>query len=772
MGRMTARSMLLWTALAIAASHPAQSQSPGADAVRGAISGRAASELSRGQADSSFGRLVKLSLSVGATKGQFKSARYQQNDHVLLQQFADGTLLVWDFDQGGQVDEFKLPAAAIPVHYDEKTSHLYIISDSRLYRVRRSEGTGPAMEVVVDRGARTGASSGDGNSMFVATAAGSVIKMTADGKTLWQKEATAGGAREIISNQEGTQVVVLGDAGDVIALDEAKSVKLALPGVTRLIDFDRAGKQFTVVAGREILTISTEGQITGKIALEGAVQSVSRNMPGDRYVAVAGDGRLSLSRGAAWNTVDQGVRYAAFLDGKRYLYVKDNGVAYLRALDVDHYLLSLVPSTSGWVIVDHEGRYDGTVGGTKDVSWKAGGEALNMDQFFENYYRPGLLASYLKEQDGELARVPANFKEGVYLAPRVELDFPEGKMIAGKEFRVVAVGQSRGGTFAEGIRLFHNGKRLPLKARIGTQTVKKGEQLLLVEVFAFVPVAGLNEVYAEASNSSGVTGRSEVRKVLSEGTQPAGKLRIVGVGVDKYQDSSMNLSYAVTDVNALLTRIDAGAKGFYKEIVIQRLADEGATRGGVRTLLESLQQADPQDSLLVILAGHGDTTDGEWYFMPHDTKPGALSASSISAREIQDALVNSPAKQIFLVVDACNSGAGIDSFNRYRNFQRRFAQQVGRSAGVAVLTAARRDQGALEARDIGHGLFTYTLLEGLAGAADTTPRDSKVSAHEIAQYVADNLRQKALKLTGPYRLRQDPAHFVIGSDFLVSNVGR
>jgi uncharacterized caspase-like protein len=234
----------------------------------------------------------------------------------------------------------------------------------------------------------------------------------------------------------------------------------------------------------------------------------------------------------------------------------------------------------------------------------------------------------------------------------------------------------------------------------------------------------------------------------------------------------MNLTYAVTDVNALLARIDAGAKGFYREVVVQKLSDEGATRGGVRTLLESLQQADPQDSLLVILAGHGDTTDGEWYFMPHDTKPNALSSTSISARELQDALVNSPAKQIFLVVDACNSGAGIDSFNRYRNFQRRFAQQVGRSAGVAVLTAARRDQGALEARDIGHGLFTYTLLEGLAGAADTTPRDSKVSAHEIAQYVADNLRQKALKLTGPYRVRQDPAHFVIGSDFLVSSVGR
>ncbi len=124
------------------------------------------------------------------------------------------------------------------------------------------------------------------------------------------------------------------------------------------------------------------------------------------------------------------------------------------------------------------------------------------------------------------------------------------------------------------------------------------------------------------------------------------------------------------------------------------------------------------------------------------------------------------------MVDACNSGAGIDSFNRYRAFQRRFAQQVGRNAGLSVLTATRRDQLAAEVPQLGHGLFTHTVLEGLGGAADNSPSDGRISAHELANFVGQNLERKARPFLESHRLTQSPAHFVIGSDFLISDVGR
>jgi uncharacterized caspase-like protein len=180
--------------------------------------------------------------------------------------------------------------------------------------------------------------------------------------------------------------------------------------------------------------------------------------------------------------------------------------------------------------------------------------------------------------------------------------------------------------------------------------------------------------------------------------------------------------------------------------------------------------------------------------------PKKLSETAISARELQDALVNSPAKKIMLMVDACHSGAGIDSFNRYREFLRRFVQQVGRSAGITVLTAARRDQLAAEAPHLGHGLFTYIVLEGLGGLADTNPRDGQITAHELAGYVGDNLEKRGAILLEPPPTReadgprniaaasatkpaasaepqasaheQSPAYFVIGSDFPIANLGR
>lgn len=762
----------VWAVLLALYAHAALAQMPGADVLRGNIGDRVQSELGRGQAESIYGRLVKPSLTIGATRGQLKTALYQRSNSILLHHFTNGTLLVWDFEQGAQVDELALPAEAVPVYYDATAAHLYAISRSSLVRVRRSGGATPATEVLLDQGVTAAAASGDGRWIFAGTAAGELVKMAADGKVAWRRKAFGAGVREVTANSDGAHAAALSSAGEVVGLDETGSTRLAPSGIARLVGYDRTGQHVKLLSDRGVVSVPAKGGAATQQPIGGSVESVSMNDQGDRYIAIMRGGRLTVAAGSGLTTVDEGVKYGAFLDNKRYLYVKNNGVTYLRSLDLAHYLLSIVPSPSGWAIVDHEGRYDGTVVGSKDISWKADAEVMSLDQFFEAYYQPGLLASYLREQEGELSKPPADVKRGIYPSPKIELDFPEKTMRVGKEFRVVAIAQSRGGEFSGEIRLFHNGKRLPPKGKVGSQIYRKGDKLLLVEVFAFVPGAGLNEVYAEVNNSHGLTGRSEVKKVLTEGHRPSGKLRILGIGVDKYKVSRLNLNYAVADVSSVMSRIQGGARGYYTEVLVQKLSDEGATRAGIKTLLDGLRHADPQDSLIVVMAGHGDTSDGEWYFLPHDLNPDAVPATGVSAREIQDALVGSPAGSIFLIVDACNSGAGIDSFNRYRNFQRRFAQQMGRSAGVAVLTAARRDQYALESRSIGHGLFTHTLLAGLAGAADVVPKDNKVSAHEIARYVAENLRQRALQLTGAERMTQDPAHFVIGADFLISDVQR
>ena len=77
-----------------------------------------------------------------------------------------------------------------------------------------------------------------------------------------------------------------------------------------------------------------------------------------------------------------------------------------------------------------------------------------------------------------------------------------------------------------------------------------------------------------------------------------------------------------------------------------------ATNRGIKGLLGKLSSLDPSDTLILVLAGHGDLHDGEWYFLPHDVDLKNVSKTAISIRELQDALVNSPVKRVFLMAGA------------------------------------------------------------------------------------------------------------------------
>jgi hypothetical protein len=730
------------------------------------------SQVGAGQAGSIFGRLVKLDLTVAATKGQIARAIYQPQNKVFLQNFTDGALLVWDFEQGAQIDEFRLPAAAVPVFYDVAERRIIVLDNMRLLGVSHATAGASTTVPLIAESIQSAASSGDGRSLFLGTPTGEVVKLLLTGKIEWRTKPLTAGILQVIANRDGTRITVLGAGGEASVLDGAGSTTSKLSGIARLGNYDSSGRQVHILLTGEALAISAQGAVSNsRIGIDGKAQSISLNERGDRRLTISSQGELSVGNDSKWGKVDADVKEAMFLGDKRYLSIKKDGVTYLRSLDLDHYLVAIVPGTTGWVIVDHEGRYDGTVDGTNDVKWNSGGGALNLDQFFESYYQPGLLAEYVNERETKkLGTVPGKLDQGVFLPPKLELDFPDGKMKPGSSYKVVAIAESKGGDLAEGIRVFHNGKRLPEKARIGSQKVQKDGRLLLVQVFAFVPEGGANEVFAEVRNTHGITGRSEVKREITDGFRSPGKLHLLGLGIDRYQLSKIDLDFATIDVKTIVSKVSAGAGKRFEQVVPHLVLDANATRAGIMGALEALGKLDPQDSLVLVLAGHGDVVNDEWYFIPHDVNLENIPKTAISARELQDALVNSPVRRIFLMVDACYSGAEIDSFNKYRGFQRRIAQQVGRNTGVSVLTATRRDQTAAELTDLGHGLFTHVVLEGLAGAADTSPSDRKISAHELANFVGRNLEDKARPFFKRDRLNQSPAHFVIGSDFLILDV--
>lgn len=740
---------------------------------RNIIDNRVADSINRGIAGSIDSRLQRYELQIGKTKGTLTSAQWQSGTNTFLQQFDEGTLVAWDFANGVQMGEFKLPPAARPVLFDPKSASVVFISQGQLLAITRTPtGSVTAERILADRVQAVVASS-DGNWIFAGTSDGQVVKLAARGSAVsWRKKILDAAPIDITASVGGNSVTVLDQGHRAIVLDAAGNTTGTLPGIRKLGDYSARGWQYHITESNRIVRLGGDlAPLNHGMRLNGEVALVSWSDSAENLISLSPQGELSLHGSGGVKVVDTNVKYAAFVGERRFISVRNDGVTYLRGTDVDHYLVAIVPSPVGWVIVDHEGRYDGTVAGSKEVVWKGESGEISLDQFFEAYYRPGLLSSYVNSQEKrDLTPVAGKPREGLFGPPKVEIDFPEGKMKAGGEYKVVVVAESQGGDLQDEIQVFHNGKRLPPKSRIGSQKVQRDGRLLLLQIHAFVAESGPNELFAEAKNSHGVASRSAVSRQVAEGPLRPGKLHLVGIGVDKYLVSRINLDFAGADVKAFMAAMNPASGRRNDRIVSRQMLDGQATVQGIKDLFAELASVDPADTLVVIMAGHGATVEDEWYFLPHDVDPDNLPKTALSIRTLQDALVTSPAKRIFLMVDACNSGAGVDGFNRYKAFQRRFVQQIGRGAGISVLTATRRDQFAAELTQLGHGLFTHMLLEGLAGAADTYPKDGNISAHELANFVGENLEQRARIYLEKLGLSQSPAHFVIGADFMITAV--
>ena len=63
--------------------------------------------------------------------------------------------------------------------------------------------------------------------------------------------------------------------------------------------------------------------------------------------------------------------------------------------------------------------------------------------------------------------------------------------------------------------------------------------------------------------------------------------------------------------------------------------------------------------------------------------------------------------------------------------------QLSRSTGVHVIAASTKDQFAAEVKELGHGVFTYTLLEGLKGKA--SGGTETITVRKLMGYVEERL---------------------------------
>ena len=240
------------------------------------------------------------------------------------------------------------------------------------------------------------------------------------------------------------------------------------------------------------------------------------------------------------------------------------------------------------------------------------------------------------------------------------------------------------------------------------------------------------------------------------------KKHVLCIGINSYRVLP-SLSLTVKDAHAVASTFK---DMFGDNVSTTMLLDEQASKARVMESLNQISaQAKPEDQVIVFYSGHGLTKNNVGYLVPSDADPDSLESSAISMLAFGDAFKQIPAKQKVMLVDACYSGAfdvlsakGVESISTLENYLA--------GEGEVVISAGTSTQLVAENIEIGYGLFTYHLVNGLRGQSDQNG-NGLITISELFAYVRSQLR-RATENSG---MLQTPAMHARGlTDFVVGIV--
>lgn len=272
------------------------------------------------------------------------------------------------------------------------------------------------------------------------------------------------------------------------------------------------------------------------------------------------------------------------------------------------------------------------------------------------------------------------------------------------------------------------------------------------------------------------------------------KAYVVGLGVNASQTPDLDLRFAARDATRLVAALGSRLEAVGYEVrAVTLLSDyEGerftgrravtqATRGNLQAVLDrlagrpgdphaqdrlpaearSLDRCRPDDLVVLFIASHGftDRSTGLFHLLPYDvgrhdlagdresTLRAILEHSSITSADLARWLRGVDAGELALILDTCMSQGAVQAGEfKPGPFGSRGLGQLAYDKGMRVLAAAQTDEFAIETDrgGLGHGLLTYSLLEGLGvGCAGRRPAavgtDGRVTFGGWLTYAAERV---------------------------------
>ncbi|XOV94972.1 MAG: caspase domain-containing protein [Bacteroidota bacterium] len=428
-----------------------------------------------------------------------------------------------------------------------------------------------------------------------------------------------------------------------------------------------------------------------------------------------------------------------------------------------------------FAVVSRDGRFDGSYASSEKLYYSArnSNKKTSLASLFERGFTPKLLRSILGEQ--EIAE-EIDLEEEIESLPVIKITSFDGKPVttsdglikvsASKKLVQLQVETAENEQNLSQLKLYHNNKLVAVNENpVG----KVSFDLTLSNA-----LGNENYVYVVGTATSGIDTEKQKMIITYSGTSDAPpKMYLVTVGINEYKNPRYNLNYAIADADAFSETLNGGQSALFSEVKHIPIRNSKFTKDEMNNVFSSIMsEAQEQDLFVFYYAGHGVMSKGidapaEFFLVPHDItqiygRDDLLFEKALSASELKEISKNINAQKQLFILDACQSAAALDAIASRGILEEKAIAQLARSTGTFWITATGSEQFATEFETIGHGVFTYSLLEALQGKADGANGDQKITVREISAYLEERVPELAEKYLGT---PQYPSSYSFGNDF-------
>lgn len=470
-------------------------------------------------------------------------------------------------------------------------------------------------------------------------------------------------------------------------------------------------------------------------------------------------------------------------DGKLVVTATGDGLLHWYKAINGELILSMYAHPDGkrWIVWTPEGYFDAQENSLELLGWHINkgkdkvAEFYPVSQFFDQYFIPGIADKVISGLDFKSTLQAGNSINQLKKPPLTEIINPVTESKSNNKEVVVNVRVTDQGGGIDEIRLYHNGKLIEGTSR-GFRPAS-GSAGVVLNNYNVSLVSGENRIRASAYSTQRVEAKSEEIVIWYNAGQNRGNLYILAVGINQYKNPKYSLNYAVEDAQAFTQALSTGASSLFQTVESQLVINQQATFKGIAEAFSPLiEKVQPEDVFVFYYGGHGVMSSGNeterpaYYFVPYDVTKmyeadDMLKNLALSSDQLIEFSKKIKAQKQLFILDACQSGGALQDMAFRGAAEEKAIAQLARSTGTYFIAASGSEQFAAEVAELGHGVFTYSVIEALNGLCNFNENQVTVSLLKTC------VENRVPELTEKYRGQaQFPTGYGFGQDFPITLV--